>query len=117
MPGRACSAPSATGCRPSPPTPRPGWPGRAAWVGEGVAAANLGGRILADLIRGERSDITALPWVNRPDPRKWEPEPLRFLGTHGVYWLVDAADRIEVRTGRKARLYDLAKVISGRESE
>ena len=87
------------------------------WVGEGVAAANLGGRILADLIRGERSDITALPWVNRPEPRKWEPEPLRFLGTHGVYWLVDAADRIEVRTGRKARLYDLAKVISGRESE
>ncbi len=87
------------------------------WVGEGVAAANLGGRILADLIRGERSETTALPWVNRPDPRNWEPEPLRFLGTHGVYWLVDTADRIEERTGKKARLYDLAKLISGRESE
>jgi glycine/D-amino acid oxidase-like deaminating enzyme len=87
------------------------------WVGEGVAAANLGGRILTDLIRGEHTELTALPWVNRPDPRRWEPEPLRFIGTHGVYWLVDQADRIEERTGRKARLYDLAKLVSGRESE
>lgn len=91
------------------------WAG--AWVGEGVAAANLGGRILTDLIRGERSDLTVLPWVNRPDPRKWEPEPLRSIGTHGVYWLIDQADRREERTGKKARLYDLAKLISGRESE
>ena len=42
------------------------------WVGEGVAAANLGGRILTDLLRGEQTDLTALPWVNRPDPRRWE---------------------------------------------
>ena len=87
------------------------------WVGEGVAAANLGGRILTDLIRGEQTDLTALPWVNRPDPRRWEPEPLRFVGTHGVYWLIDQADRREGRTGAKARLYDLAKLVSGRESE
>ncbi len=82
-----------------------------------MAAANLGGRILTDLIRGERTDLTALPWVNRPDPRRWEPEPLRFVGTHGVYWLIDLADRREGRTGAKARLYDLAKLVSGRESE
>jgi glycine/D-amino acid oxidase-like deaminating enzyme len=87
------------------------------WVGEGVAAANLAGRILTDLIRGERTGLTDLEWVNRPDPRRWEPEPLRFIGAHGVYWLVDRADRIEERTGRKARLYDLAKLVSGRESE
>ncbi len=87
------------------------------WVGEGVAAANLGGRILTDLIRGERTDLTALPWVNRPEPRRWEPEPLRFVGAHGVYWLIDLADRREGRTGAKARLYDLAKLVSGRESE
>jgi glycine/D-amino acid oxidase-like deaminating enzyme len=87
------------------------------WVGEGVAAANFGGRILTDLLRGERTDITRLPWVNRPDPRLWEPEPLRFIGTHGVYWLIDRADRREERTGSRARLYDLAKLVSGRESE
>ena len=101
---------------PSPPT-RHGARLGGGWVGEGVAAANLGGRILSDLLRGEQSELTALPWVNRPDPRPWEPEPLRFLGAHGVYWLIDQADRREERTGEKARLYDLAKLVSGRESE
>ncbi len=87
------------------------------WVGEGVSAANLGGRILTDLIRGERSDLTALPWVNRPEPRLWEPEPFRFIGAHAIYWGIDLADRIEARTGKKSRLYDLTRMISGRESE
>ena len=35
------------------------------YVGEGVAAANLAGRTLRDLLRGERSELTALPWVGR----------------------------------------------------
>src|SRR6185503_8577101 len=48
------------------------------WVGEGVAAANLGGRILSDLVRGEQSDLTRLPMVHRPAPRAWEPEPFRL---------------------------------------
>jgi glycine/D-amino acid oxidase-like deaminating enzyme len=87
------------------------------WVGEGVAAANLGGRILRDLVRGEQSDLTRLPMVNRAAPRAWEPEPLRLVGSHGVYWLIDQADRQEQRTGRPSRLYDVAKLISGREAE
>jgi glycine/D-amino acid oxidase-like deaminating enzyme len=92
-----------------------GWAG--GWVGEGVAAANLGGRILCDLVRGESSDLTRLPMVNRPAPRKWEPEPLRLLASHGVYWVIDQADRQEAETGRASRLYDLAKLVSGREAE
>jgi hypothetical protein len=87
------------------------------WVGEGVAAANLGGRILSDLIRGEATELTRLPMVNRPAPRPWEPEPLRLIAAHGVYWVVDQADRREQRTGRASRLYDLAKLVSGREAE
>ena len=50
------------------------------YVGVGVCAANLSGRILADLIRGEQSDRVSLPFVNRPQPRDWEPEPLRYIG-------------------------------------
>jgi glycine/D-amino acid oxidase-like deaminating enzyme len=87
------------------------------WVGEGVAAANLGGRILCDLIGGVPSDLTALPMVNRRQPRRWEPEPLRMIGTHLVYDLVDRADAAEQRTGRASRLYPIAKLISGREAE
>ncbi len=87
------------------------------WVGEGVAATNLAGRILRDLIVGERSELTALPMVNRAQPRSWEPEPLRMIGTHLVYGLVDRADRNEEHTGRASRLYPIAKLISGREAE
>jgi glycine/D-amino acid oxidase-like deaminating enzyme len=87
------------------------------WVGEGVAASNLGGRILADLVRGLDTDLTRLPFVNRPAPRSWEPEPLRMAGSHAVYWTIDQADRQEARTGRRSRLYDLAKLVSGREAE
>jgi glycine/D-amino acid oxidase-like deaminating enzyme len=48
------------------------------YTGEGVAATNLGGRVLADLITGNDSELTRLPMVNHRS-RPWEPEPLRFL--------------------------------------
>ena len=63
--------------------PSVGLSGGLAWaggyVGDGVAAANLAGRTLADLIRGVDSDLTGLPWVGHRS-RPWEPEPLRWLG-------------------------------------
>jgi glycine/D-amino acid oxidase-like deaminating enzyme len=49
------------------------------YVGDGVTATNLAGRTLAHLIVGEENDLTSLPWVNHRS-RKWEPEPLRWLG-------------------------------------
>jgi glycine/D-amino acid oxidase-like deaminating enzyme len=53
------------------------------YTGQGVATANLSGRVLTDLITGRRTDITALPVVNHRSP-DWEPEPLRWLGIRYV---------------------------------
>ncbi|MCU0264243.1 MAG: FAD-binding oxidoreductase, partial [Candidatus Nanopelagicales bacterium] len=52
------------------------------YVGDGVGTANLAGRTLADLITGRDTALTALPWVNHRS-RRWEPEPLRWLGANG----------------------------------
>jgi glycine/D-amino acid oxidase-like deaminating enzyme len=73
------------------------------YVGDGVAAANLAGRTLADLIRGDDSDRTRLPWVQHRS-RPWEPEPLRWLGVNAARWLAASSDASEERTGRPARL-------------
>jgi glycine/D-amino acid oxidase-like deaminating enzyme len=83
------------------------------YVGVGVCAANLSGRTLADLIRGEQTDRVTLPFVNRPQPRDWEPEPLRYIGANLVYTLFRAADRDERRTGKPSRIGDLATKLSG----
>lgn len=69
-----------------------GWAG--GYTGHGVAAANLAGRTLADLVAGERSPLTALPWVGHRS-RSWEPEPARWAGVHGLYALYRLADRLE----------------------
>ena len=61
------------------------------YVGQGVAASNLAGRTLTDLIRGEDSELTALPWVNHRSP-DWEPEPARWLGARATTALLTAAD-------------------------
>ncbi len=83
------------------------------YVGEGVAAANLAGRMLRDLILGEHSPLTALPWVGRR-PRRWEPEPLRWGAIHTAYSLYRLADRIEQRTQRPSRLGRVVDAASGR---
>lgn len=71
------------------------------YVGDGVATANLAGRTLADLIARRDTELTALPWVNRPFKR-WEREPLRWLGVNAGLRLTMAADRSEQRRGRPA---------------
>ncbi|HJU00723.1 MAG TPA: FAD-dependent oxidoreductase [Actinomycetes bacterium] len=73
------------------------------YVGDGVGTANLAGRTLADLIRGEGTDLTRLPWVQHRS-RPWEPEPLRWLGVNAVRVLAGSADAAERRSGRPARL-------------
>ena len=72
------------------------------YVGDGVAAANLAGRTLADLILGRDTALVSLPWVGHRSPR-WEPEPLRWLGANGMRALIASADRAEACTGRPAR--------------
>jgi glycine/D-amino acid oxidase-like deaminating enzyme len=84
------------------------------YVGTGVAAANLAGRTLADLILGRSTELTALPWVDHR-VRRWEPEPLRWLGVRGRYAAYRAADRSEHR-GRPTTspLARIADAVSGR---
>ncbi len=77
-----------------------GWAG--GYVGDGVAATNLAGRTLAELVLGVDSALTSLPWVDHHS-RRWEPEPLRWLGVNAGGRLAMAADRSEARTSRPAR--------------
>jgi glycine/D-amino acid oxidase-like deaminating enzyme len=83
------------------------------YAGDGVAASNLAGRTLRDLLLGADTELTRLPWVGPPE-RSWEPEPFRYAGIHAVHRLLRAADRAELRTGRPSRLGDVAVTISGR---
>ncbi|MET0662472.1 MAG: FAD-binding oxidoreductase [Ilumatobacteraceae bacterium] len=82
------------------------------YVGEGVAASNLAGRTLADLILGRPSELTALAWVDRRS-RRWEPEPLRWLGINGSIAAMSRADRVEARTGRPSRLGSVVERLLG----
>jgi glycine/D-amino acid oxidase-like deaminating enzyme len=72
------------------------------FVGDGVSTTNLAGRTLADLITGRPSELVDLPWVGHRS-RKWEPEPLRWLGVNGALRAMQLADRSEDRRGRPSR--------------
>jgi glycine/D-amino acid oxidase-like deaminating enzyme len=50
------------------------------FTGNGVGPSELGGRILADLARGASTELTTLPIVGGLPPRRFPPEPARFLG-------------------------------------
>ncbi len=69
------------------------------YVGDGVATSHLAGRTLTNLILEHTTPRTSLPWVRRRTKR-WEPEPLRWLGVNAVTALMTHADRSEQRTGR-----------------
>ncbi|MFP6639946.1 MAG: FAD-dependent oxidoreductase, partial [Myxococcota bacterium] len=73
------------------------------YVGEGVAASNLAGRILADLCLERASDLVDLPLVGG-DFRRWELEPLRWLGVNGIRRLGEALDSAELGDRRSLGL-------------
>lgn len=72
------------------------------YSGHGVVAANIAGRTMADLVLGEQSELTTLPWVEHRS-RRWEPEPLRWLASRSIVQVLGGADRYEDATGRTAR--------------
>jgi glycine/D-amino acid oxidase-like deaminating enzyme len=74
------------------------------YVGDGVSTTNLAGRTLADLITGTSSDLVALPWVDHHS-RRWEPEPLRWVGVNLGRRAAALADRAEARTNRPSRIW------------
>ena len=67
-PGAACSACRATGAPRSPTTRASGLGWAGGYTGHGVAASNLAGRTLADLVAGERvaADRAALGGAPQP---------------------------------------------------
>ncbi|HHI82463.1 MAG TPA: FAD-dependent oxidoreductase, partial [Rhizobiales bacterium] len=89
-----------------------GWAG--GYVGVGVSTSNLAGRTLADLVLGRQTELVDLPWVNR-QVRKWEFEPLRWLGVHTMYQLYKMADDNEAKgLDSPSRLAGLANWLTGR---
>ncbi len=83
------------------------------YTGHGVAASCLAGHTLADLVVGEPTPRTSLPWVGHR-ARSWEPEPLRWTGVHSLYALYRAADHTEDQgTARTSPLARLGDRISG----
>ena len=83
------------------------------YVGDGVAVTNLAGRTLAALITGSDDDCTSLCWVGHRSKR-WEPEPLRWLGVNAGLRAMALADRLEQRSGRPSRLADaMAGLLGG----
>jgi glycine/D-amino acid oxidase-like deaminating enzyme len=83
------------------------------YVGDGVSTTNLAGRTLADLITGRDTDLTGLPWVGHRS-RRWEPEPLRWLGANGGLRAMTWADAAERRHGRPSRMASLVTAMMGR---
>jgi glycine/D-amino acid oxidase-like deaminating enzyme len=73
------------------------------YVGDGVAASNLGARILCDLMLERNTELTRLSWVD-DTPVLWEPEPLRWLGYMAGNLVAAKADAYEMRSGRPARI-------------
>jgi glycine/D-amino acid oxidase-like deaminating enzyme len=95
-----------------------GWAG--GYVGSGVATSNLAARTLRDLVQldsgqGGQTELTGLPWVGHR-VRRWEPEPLRWLGVHGMYAAYRSADRREQagRSGETDRVAKFADRVTGR---
>jgi glycine/D-amino acid oxidase-like deaminating enzyme len=82
------------------------------YVGEGVAAANLAGRTIADLVLRPDSPLVALPWVQHRSP-SWEPEPLRWAAINGARRLAGWIDSKESSHGRTPRLASVLDRIVG----
>jgi glycine/D-amino acid oxidase-like deaminating enzyme len=82
------------------------------YVGDGVALANLAGRTLADLVTTRDTALTRLPWAQHRS-RRWEPEPLRWLGVNAGLRLANLADREERLTGRPALLGRALSALTG----
>ena len=83
--------------------PKTGLGSLGGYVGDGVAASNLAARTLAHLIVNDKHPLTALPWVNQPS-RKWEIEPLRFIGINGLLRISESMDRYETKNDKPDKL-------------
>jgi glycine/D-amino acid oxidase-like deaminating enzyme len=89
---------------------RTAWAG--GYVGDGVATSNLAGRVLRNLILGAEDPLDALPIVDHRS-RRWEVEPLRWLGVNAGLRAAATADREERLTGRPSKVAALLEALTG----
>ncbi|MGW6131231.1 NAD(P)/FAD-dependent oxidoreductase [Cellulomonas sp. NPDC055163] len=73
---------------------------------DGVAAANVAGRTLADLVTGNVTELTRLPWVDHHGARPTAGGRTRIALASR---LGRAADAVEARTGRESRALPLLR--------
>ena len=85
------------------------------YVGHGLSGTNLAARTVRDLVLGEDTELTRLPWVGRR-ARNWEIEPVRWVGATALYAAYRFADRREYRSDRPDThpVARLASLVSGR---
>ena len=72
------------------------------YVGEGVGASFLFGQTLAELITGQDTERTAMPWVKHRSIavlKSWEPEPLPRAGLNATMMLFGAEEWLLDRYG------------------
>jgi glycine/D-amino acid oxidase-like deaminating enzyme len=92
--------------------PRTGIAAAYGYTGDGVATANLSGRVLTDLITEVDSDLRHLP-MTKPNDSRWEPEPLRWMGVtfvrrdrQRVLRRIEREGKIPAKPTLFQRLYD-----------
>lgn len=69
------------------------------YVGDGVGTSALAGLTIAEKIAGVDSHRQRLPWINR-SKRKWEYEPIRWIGANVGLRVMGFADVEERATGK-----------------
>jgi glycine/D-amino acid oxidase-like deaminating enzyme len=69
------------------------------YVGDGVGTSALAGITIAEKIAGVDSHRQHLPWINRQS-RKWEYEPIRWIGANVGLRVMGLADTEERLTGK-----------------
>ena len=84
------------------------------YVGEGVAASNLAGRTLRDLVLGRDTELTRLPWVGRARRARGSPSRCASSAPAASTPPTGVADRREQASGRPSRFARLADLVSGR---
>lgn len=82
------------------------------YVGDGVATSNLAGRIVRNLLLDLRDALNDLPVVNHRSKR-WEVEPLRWLGVNAGLQAAATADVEERLTSKPSRVSALLENLTG----
>ena len=84
------------------------------YFGEGVGASNLMARTLADLILQRDTPLVQAPWVRLASTekalRRWEPEPLRWLGYKSIDLVQNWEERVYRRHGAPWQVNALRKI-------